>query len=195
MNLNFCIGHDNFKSGAAMTQSSSGSIYHCTFWDNYEASQPGNYGIWINATGTWNIKNNITEGHEHEIYISATAVAGGVTLASDYNIFNDSRGGDAFHYNGTDYNFADYKTNSSKDTNSIIIDPKLVSTGKLYSISPCLDIGAVIAGVNDGGELDIWGNATDGTPNIGAYQGAGEAAGDIILRKTIGLFLSKDIFL
>ena len=36
-----------------------------------------------------------------------------------------------------------------------------------------MNTGLVVAGVNDGGELDIWGNVTDGTPNIGAYQGKG----------------------
>lgn len=145
-NLIYCLGWGNWKSGAAMTGTSSGVIYGCTFYNNYEGSLADDYGIWINSTtGTWLIKNNITKHHRSEIYISAAAVTGGVSVTSDYNCFDDSRGGSAFHYNGTDYNFADYQTASSQDANSINSDPMFVdaATDNFYLRvdSPCIGAG------------------------------------------------------
>ena len=75
------------------------------------------------------------------------------------------------------------------------------SNYRLRSISPCIDSGAWIPGVNDGGELDLWGNSVVGDPNIGIYQGAGvgciwdfEPDGDvdsIDLEAFISAFMSK----
>ena len=64
--------------------------------------------------------------------------------------------------------------NFTLDATDLSSDPHLTSTGKLEIDSPALNAGVVITDVNDNNELDIWGNATDSTPNIGAYQGSGE---------------------
>ena len=46
------------------------------------------------------------------------------------------------------------------------------TTGRIADIpkNPLIKAGAVVTGVNDGSELDIWGNATAAMPNIGADQ-------------------------
>ena len=46
------------------------------------------------------------------------------------------------------------------------------ATGRIVNIAgnPLIKSGAAVTGVNDGGELDIWGNATAICPNIGADQ-------------------------
>ncbi len=174
LNLHNCIGAKNTKSGAAMVQGSHGVIENCTFFDNYDDTVPGdNYGIVLDTTAgaSWTIKNNITKNHLYEVYISAAAVAAGLTLDSDYNLFDDSRGGSAFHYNGTNYNFAGWKTASSQDANSINDDPLFQNAEsgafRLGSESPAIDSGTSL-----GLTQDFENNAIpySSAPDIGAYE-------------------------
>lgn len=176
MNLQSCIAYGNYKSGAAMTQSSSGEIINCTFYNNTEATNGGSWdgagdiGIGLNGTGAWTIKNNITMGHPVEMMVSAAAVAGGITVVSDYNNFYDSLGGTAFDYNGNLYNFSDYLTNSGQDSHSINEDPSFVGAGgnnfTLNSGSPSIDAGTGVSLATDYTGT----NLIYGLHDLGAYE-------------------------
>ncbi len=107
------------------------------------------------SRGDLTCKNNIIENAKHGVVLSNT---GTESYDGDYNCFYDCN------------------TNVSSGSaggNAVTSDPLLFASGKLKIDSPCSDTGVVIAGINNGSELDIWGNVTDGTPNIGAYQGEG----------------------
>lgn len=185
VHLNYCVAYNNYKSGAGFSNSGVGNtIYNCTFYNNYNTANDmgtvfyGNTGILLHsaaAAGDWTVKNNITQGHSTEILITSDFVTNAVTLVSDYNLFYDSRGGTAFHYGGTDYNFADYKTASSLDGNSINADPLLTSLYKLSQNSPAVDSGVAITGLHTGstivggdaaGNMRLYGSGID----MGAYE-------------------------
>lgn len=173
LNLNYCIADKNQKAGLAVVGSSTGTIKNCSFYDNYDATVTDDYGIIINTTGatSWTVRNTITKNHRYEIYIAAGAVAAGLTLDSDYNCFDDSRGGTAFHYNGTDYNFADYQTNSSQDANSINDDPLFESADsavfRLTAESPCIDAGTDVSLTTDFDGVAV---PYSSAPDIGAFE-------------------------
>jgi|GEM_PF-3820786 len=176
LNLYGSIAYGNRKSGAAVTGTSSGEIKNCSFYDNYESSfgsgwdSTGDIGIGINATGTWDVKNNITQGHPVEMMISANAITGGANITSNYNNFYDSLGGIAFDYDGTLYNFLNYKTASpTLDTNSQNSDPLFTSASTndftLNYLSPAID-----SGTDTSLTTDYAGNPIYGTMDMGAYE-------------------------
>jgi len=120
-------------------------IYGCSFYDNYEASEATNSGIWIASTGTWIIKNNAIKHHTYEIEITAAAISGGLTLTCDNNCYHDSRGGNAFNYNGVALNWAGWLAACGQDTHSINVDPLFTdpvnSDFTLQVSSPCINAG------------------------------------------------------
>lgn len=113
------------------------------------------------------VKNNIMKAELGSplLLVSSGAIT---NFVSDYNCFD----GDTWSWSGTEYNFVNYKTNSGQDANSLNIDPKVLSSGKLSSESPCIDAGstdsAILARI---GETDIFGNILfNGLPDIGANE-------------------------
>lgn len=141
-----CSAAKNYKSGVRVVGTAAGTMENCTFYDNFEStiSPADNFGISIDASGGWAIKNCITEGHLIEIDISAAAVTGGVTI--DYGCYNNTRAANAFVWNGVAYNWADYLTNSTQDTNSQNADPLFADKESfdftLQAGSPCIDTGS-----------------------------------------------------
>jgi hypothetical protein len=156
---------NNFKSGIAIVGTGSGAIYNNTFYNNYEATNNTDWGIFISGTGAWDVKNNITANHTHEVWIET----GADTVTSNNNVFYPSRGASAFYYHGTTYTFADYKTASSQDANSLSGDPRLLAPAaadfRLQGASPARN-----AGTDLGFTSDIVGAPIVGTPDIGAYE-------------------------
>jgi len=162
IHLRYCAAWGNWKSGVAFTNATSGSVYNCTFYNNYNTSNdPGgespwykNQGIGIDATGAWDIRNNIAANNGSEIVVTTDAMTGRAdnTLTIDYNIYHDSRGGDGFYFNGTSLGWAGWlaalsasSTVVGKDAHSANSDPLFVdpSTGnfRLQSTSPAIDAG------------------------------------------------------
>ena len=90
----------------------------------------------------------------------------------DYNWYS-ADGATKFSWDASDYNFADWKTNSSQDADSIVQDPLFVDASsnnfRLQSSSPCID-----AGVDVGLTQDYSGNQVGTIPDIGAYESAEE---------------------
>lgn len=202
LNVRYSKAYGNTKSGFTVTGASSGAVENSSFYNNYEATNgsgwdsTGDIGIGINSTGTWVIKNNITQGHPVEFMISSAANPANIT--ADHNIFYDSLGGTAFDYNGTLYNWADFVTNatgcvgSSCTANSSNSSPKFKSAAtadfSLLSGSPAINAGVNICtgtdtpltgctGEGTGTYTDYAGKPIKGLPDIGAYefQGGGRS--------------------
>jgi len=173
LNVNSSFGLLNYKSGIMVVGGSSGEVKNSTFYNNYETSQGGNFGISIGSTGTWVVKNNITSGHELEIHVPAGSISGGLTFSSDYNLFDNNRGGDTYSYeDSTSSNILGWKTDSGQDINSLEFSPlfssstpTLASGFTLTQFSPAID-----SGTNVGLTTDYSGNSIYGTPDIGAYE-------------------------
>lgn len=177
LNIHSSIGYGNYKAGVAVTGASSGEILNSSFYNNVESTtgtgwdNGGDVGIGINATGTWVVKNNITEGHPVEFQITAAAISGGANITSDYNDFYDSLGGTAFDYNNTFYNLSGFKTASGTDSHSIHLNPLFSDISNniftLQSASP-----AINAGTDVGLTTDFAGNIVpyDSIPDMGAYE-------------------------
>ena len=171
--LNYCIAYGNTKSGVAVAGGDL-TAYNCTFYANNDEAGVGwvsNLGIGVSTVdGTVTIRNCITQGHEFEVYVHDTAVPG-ITLDFDYNCFYDSEGGDAFHYDGTDYNWADWKTQSGGDANSLNENPFMVAPATdnfhLQGKSPCRDVGTDVGLTEDFDEVTV---PQETNPAIGAYE-------------------------
>jgi hypothetical protein len=122
----------------------------------------------INArvAGTYVMKNNIILNGAGPYELSRV---GTVTFTSDYNSFYNSLRALSFqHVIGT-YNFTDYKTTSSQDAHSIIVNPKLLDVTnrdlRLQVSSPVID-----AGTNVGLTTDFILKPITGLPDLGAYE-------------------------
>lgn len=166
LTLNYCIGYGNIKSGAFGTDTTEMTLYNCTFYNNND-EVGSNFGIANTGTGSMTIKNCITKGHDFEVYVDAGSIPG-LTLVSDYNDFNDS-GGTSFHYDGTDYNWADWKTQSGGDANSINSDPNMIDPAnnnfRLLMASLCINAGTDVSFT-----IDYEGKGIRHAPDIGAHE-------------------------
>ena len=148
-------------------------------WSN--AIRPDPYGGGLIMHGnedttftSFNVKNNMFYGGRRHIgTISETMYGSGVV--SDYNSFYTL---DSLMFGTGDWplftdpkNFTDYKTATSNDANSIILDPLMTDPDNddftLTSTSP-----AINAGVSVGLVLDYAGNTVpfETLPDIGAYE-------------------------
>lgn len=140
-NVVYSVLANNRKSGAMMIGTTKGNLLNNTIYNNYDATHVDDYGIAIQSSGTWTIRNNIVMGHRTELYSSPT----GTAVNSDYNCVYDSRGGNAFYYNGVASNWADYLTASGQEAHSIHADPRFIdATNNILiplSNSPCRGTG------------------------------------------------------
>ena len=118
--------------------------------------------------------NNIVYNPVLYSVFRSTASWPGVSL--DYNLFYPD-GANAFRVNATSYTFADWKTATSQDANSISADPLFTNAPTDFTLlptSPAIGKGVAVAGLHDtAGQTDYYGNslpaATSGTvPTIGA---------------------------
>ena len=174
----YSISYNNLKSGIAVTGSGGGNIWNNTLFNNFDATDiegPGwysNLGLGVEdiGGGTWNIRNNITYGHQYEVYILGTS-----GINSDYNCFDDSRkadyGGKCFAWNNVAMNWADFKAASGGDAHSLNVDPLMVNPSSfdfhLQTGSPCIG-----AGINLGLTKDYDGYPVplSGAVDIGAFE-------------------------
>jgi len=166
-------------------------IYHNYFFGDNNKPAIRAYGGAFNIT----IKNNILDGVDEAFRFAAGSTT---NVIIDYNSVSNVGTRYGRWADVAQIDLASWVTASNQEINSIFIHkngaqydvylgsaPSTIdhtlsycpvrSDGRLVkrADNPLLNSGVVIAGVNDGGELDIWGNATGETPNIGAYQGDG----------------------
>lgn len=133
LNVYGCTIYNCKKSGVAVTEGATGRIINNTIYNCFDENQTiawtasNGVGIAINATGDWEIKNNICQNNGQEMVITSIATG---TIDSDYNCLYPSRtptaGTKPYHYQGAEYDtLAEYQATSGLDTNSIDSDPLL----------------------------------------------------------------------
>lgn len=121
-------------------------IYNNTF---YQPSATG-YGIrlYSSATGA-TIKNNIIWHNTTYILVAADSQSG---FTSDNNIYYGAAGSTPFTWGSTAYSFANWKTNSSQDANSLNSNPLFTTAGSDYTLqstSPAINAGANLGATYD----------------------------------------------
>lgn len=162
-------GTDNFGGGIQMGDCVGTEVYNNVIY-NQGTTGPGIYVFDTTFTTGVLVRNNIvhtTAGHL--IRVNTGAATG---FVSNYNLFFPDAAG-KFHWIGTDYNFADWKTNSSQDANSPTpTDPLMIDPANgdfnIPATSPC-----VWAGIAVGVTQDFAGNTVGDPPDIGALQHLG----------------------
>jgi hypothetical protein len=158
INGNYSIIRGATSNGLLIRSGATGTIYNFDIYGN-------GTGPWVMSGGTFTLKNSIVSGSGTQEIIADT----GSTVTSDYNDFYHAAGGTFTTYHGTDYSWANWKTNSSQDANSKNLDPLFVSTVTpdfhLQAASPCVN-----AGVDVGLTSDYQGFPVIGLPDIGAYE-------------------------
>ncbi len=151
----------------------------------YDATNPVNNNLFYNNTvyaddtaifkvgvavinGDGNVvKNNIFSGDfGTTIAIDATAT----NTVSDYNVFDPDSVGTNYKWQGTSYNFSDWKTQSSQDANSTESDPLFVDAAgddfHLVYGSPAIDAGTDVSLTQDYEGKGV----PFGLVDIGAYE-------------------------
>ena len=115
------------------------------------------------------MKNNIVNAHADNLVIVEPNCQTGFT--STNNDIYQSGTGNIGIVNSVEY--ADITAWNVVYSDDIGADPKLLSSGKISKLSPAVDAGTWITGVNEEGQADLWGKYIHRLPNIGADQGAG----------------------
>jgi len=160
------IAYKNGRAGFDIYNCPNSLTYNCVAYDN------DTYGIWIEGDGASDavVKNCICaeNGGDTEFLVSGN-VSGTPTI--DYNCVYHSGGGTFMDWKGTDYNWADWKTNSSQDAHSINDNPDMINPGSqlfsLQGVSPCIGTGVDVSLTEDyiGNTVPI-----NTTFDIGAYE-------------------------
>ncbi len=120
------------------------------------------------------LKNNIIYDSARFIYV----VSGNDTgFESNYNFIHNISTRVGNWLGAGAITFTNWQTVSGHDANSSEDDPQIQSNGKLFSTSPCIDMGTWIVGENMEGQEDKWGKGVYKLPNIGVDQGAGAPKG------------------
>lgn len=187
VNLVLCKGSGNFKSGFAAA-GGSGTVYQCTFYNNYEATNGNGYGDsngmgmgFGGGVGPWNVRNNICAYNGDEIAVSAAAVAGGIVFTNlDYDCHDNSREAGGFFWNGASFtSLADFIADAATDGYAVEAhgkdaDPKFVSTTDFHLLagSPCIWAGTDLNIATDADGIAF--HAT--TPSMGCYEFHGHGA-------------------
>jgi len=190
--IHFCLGIGNLKSFCTFVQSTVAEVVHNTGINNWSAN-----GLraecFIYSTAACTVRNNVF-CNLHS-YTLARVEGDSGAHSWDYNAYIGNAT-NQFSIAGTAKTFAEWVAATGYDTHSWFIHehdgqwdcyhgsapsvvartlsarPIDIATGRLVAVvgSPLIKSAPVIADVNDGGELDIWGNATTTMPNIGADQ-------------------------
>ena len=130
------------SNGVAVLSGSSATVYNNTIYNSgvwpTGASPYG--GIWYLGAGSGSVivKNNIIHGAGNGLLVQGTNTG----FSSDNNLIYG--GVNIGEWGGTSYNtLTTWKTISGQDTNSLSVDPKLVSASDftLQSTSPVIDVG------------------------------------------------------
>lgn len=193
-----CTAYDNTSGGfsAKSNDAATSNYITCLTYGNYEGIEVGNsaianvYGCTIIDNDHWGYYNDTATSYDFINNIvdeNGFSAAGGIqvsfkdtgsTVTSNYNVITENPTYTTIYDRSVPAvrTLAEWQTDYSGayDQDSIGSDPTLNSEGQLLSGSPALNTGDVIPRVNDGGQIDLWDNVTDATPNRGAYQGEGE---------------------
>lgn len=151
----------------AIANAATMGVYNNTIYQASNTSFRAMLGISGTTNSALNVKNNLFITDDTDSYQIAVATNAGTGLTSDYNFFDTqvAQASSRWTWSGVNYNFANFKSNSSQDAHSTAYTrAQVVSVGSdfhLQASSPCIN-----AGVNVG--LPYSGSA----PDIGAYEKA-----------------------
>jgi len=146
--------------------------YNSIFIGGAAITAGSSYGINQGGTGATNLLNNVVfnsrsnstgTGKHYGIYTTSPG-----TLTSNFNdIYTNGTGG-YFGFSGADrLTFTDWQTATSKDANSLSVDPQFTSATNLLPLNMALNAGTPVAGIT----TDILGLSRHAsTPTIGAYE-------------------------
>jgi hypothetical protein len=149
------------------------NIYYNSIYIGGTNITAGNsYGIKRDGTGTTNIRNNIVfnarsnssgTGKHYGIYLASTT-----SLTSNYNDIYTNGVGGYFGFSALDrLTIADWQIATSKDMNSVSVNPQFVSNVDFHSAAPELNNGGITipAVVTDFDNI-----VRTNPPDIGAYE-------------------------
>jgi len=153
-----------FRFGGAGT--STHYAYNNTVYGN------NSYGFYfeaVPANSHNHMKNNIVaENGTYEVYVTDNGVSG---FDGNYNCIYHSSGAAFMYWKDRAYNWADWKTNTSQDENSISSTPLFIDSANdnftLQAASPCINVGTNVSLSQDYvGNIVPYGGGVD----IGAYE-------------------------
>jgi hypothetical protein len=173
LNIYNSVAHDNLNSGFAMTGSSTGTIYHSTFYNNGSGSFTRG-GFWVaQMTGGsgWTIKNNIFYNNfPYEVVLDAASIP---YQTADHNVFyhpSDNKFA-TLNYGVSDITWTTYHVTNGYESNSVYGDPLFLNVGSLdihlLSGSPAINLGADVSVLTD---KDDNTRPQGLTPDAGAYE-------------------------
>jgi parallel beta-helix repeat protein len=164
--INYNIIYGN-SSGIVLSAWDGGTVYNNTIYNN------DNYNIQVatysGSGASVSIRNNIMDTSstkDYGIYVLDAAVG---HYTSDYNVVNETYFGRL--QTGGAYSLADWRTNTSQDSNSQLADPLFTSAGTgdftLAVGSPAIDAGTDVSLTTDYAGNPVPYNTI---PDIGAYE-------------------------
>jgi len=162
-NVVYGNGIATHQGGIWILESDGCEIYNNVFYDN-------RYGVSLtNSAANVTIKNNIfSESTQQEVVVASGSTTG---HAIDHNCVYHSGGGTFMNWEGADYNWADWLTNSSQDANSLNTNPLMADPGSddftLQVGSPCINRGTFVGLLLDYLGLPV---PIGHRPDIGAYE-------------------------
>jgi len=164
--LYYNIAWDNTRTGMIVNNAPNSNVWNNIFYSNTL------YGIWVYAAGSTGaeIKNNICSenGGTCEVRVEDNTTD---NPTFDNNCIYHSGGGTFMDWKGTDYNWTDWKTNSSQDASSINTGPLMTDPGNddftLQVGSPCINRGTFVGLILDYLGLPV---PIGHRPDIGAYE-------------------------
>lgn len=166
IDVTYNLIYENGLHGLYTLKNSTGAVpveaYNNVIYDN---------GTGVQNTAALTFKNNIVEENTTKEMNCSSA-----SITADYNRYYHSGGGTYFTYASSNYNFADWKTQSSQDANSSEGNPLMTNPGSddftLQVTSPCRSKGTVV-----GLTADYNGDVVpQGAVDIGAYEYPGGGA-------------------
>lgn len=160
-NVVYGSGEDGIVLGSTSPETGSNNkVYNnITYSNNYS-------GINVQLASS-TIQNNILLEDNYKVHADHIG-----TVTTDYNCFYKVGGGKEWKWNGTwYYNFTDYKTASSQDSNSINSDPLFMDVSNddfhLQSNSLCIDAGTDVGLTEDYDGVAV---PQETNPAIGAFE-------------------------
>jgi hypothetical protein len=166
-NISFRNGKDSHKyeGGITLADPADCKVYNNVFYDNI----PTGIGIYGEKVRGASIKNNIcAENKSFEIRVAVYASRG---IVSDHNCVYHPAGGSFMQWEGTVYNWPEWKRYTNQDSQSLLRDPLFIDPPlldfRVQDDSACVDAGEDV-GLNmdiESNEVPL-GHAVD----IGAYE-------------------------
>jgi hypothetical protein len=159
--INFCrfnFTADGVTSASGRLKTIDSTTMHVNNCVMYSVGDGGGYGCYPSENSTINFNNTIFEKYRFAAYPNNAGSVVNFTNVCDNTIVSLTRTGGS----GT-----------SSETDTLTADPLILASGRINSLSPCIDAGVWIESIHGLGPADLWGKYIYKLVNIGVDQGAG----------------------